>query len=246
MESKLNNIKNGEKIYNNHFLKNEYQLYFYGVINFIDSLIKKIKNSQIIPLSIKYICKIITLLINKKFPKLNSYERNLFISKFFIGKLLIPIFKDPLIKIFINNKFGLSNTTINNLNIISNILNTLFSGDFYDSNSYYSPFNIYFIEKIGEVFDIFDNLVQVKLPSIIENLIFDELSLDYEYEYFKENQNKIYNHRSFLFNTNQLLFLVNNMNQCKNKIFLDKKNEELKIILEKILSLKTKNIYLKY
>ena len=67
-------------------------------------------------------------------------------------------------------------------------------------------------------------------------MIFDELSLDYEYEYFKENQNKIYNHRSFLFNMNQLLFLVNNMNQCKNKIFLDKKNEELKIILEKIFS----------
>ena len=49
--------------------------------NFIDLIMKNIINNlQSMPYSIKIICKIIFLLISKKFPSVSEMEKNVFVS----------------------------------------------------------------------------------------------------------------------------------------------------------------------
>ena len=74
-------------------LINLYKKQFYIVIDFIDEIINNILNNKnIIPYPIKCLCKIISELITNKFPSINPYNLNIFIAKFFIGKLLYQIF----------------------------------------------------------------------------------------------------------------------------------------------------------
>ena len=114
-------------------------------------------NFHLIPYSVKCICKIILLLVEKKFPSINETEKNAFIAKFFFGKLLIPILKNPGLEAFINN-FIISQNTFDNLNIISIIINRLTSASFYKSTdekeSDFTPYNWYFIEKMEKLFEI--------------------------------------------------------------------------------------------
>ena len=62
----------------------QYQSHFIIVISFINSIIDKIiHNFHLIPYSVKCLCKIISMLISKKFPTINETEKNSFIAKFF-------------------------------------------------------------------------------------------------------------------------------------------------------------------
>ena len=73
----------------------------------------------------------------------------------------MPILKNPGIEVCIN-EFLISENTINNLVIISEILNKLLSGRFYKNNEDtidFIPFNWFFSEKIGDIFDIFEKLL---------------------------------------------------------------------------------------
>ena len=254
--SKLNDLLSNKDYYSNKQFKNNYNTYedsqkilymdyFTASISFINSIIDKILNNpHLIPYSIKCFCKIISLLIGIKFPKINEFEKNAFIAKFFFGKLLKPILMNPGIEVIINN-FIISKNTLDNLKIICDIINKFLSGQFYisEKKSDYTPFNWYFIEKIEQLFNIFDNITKVQLPSFIEKLINDELPLDYEYDYFKQNPDEIINHRSFCITKEQLNILVNAMNKCKDQIFKDvgtkQKNE---IILQKLLSRSTEEL----
>ena len=217
----------------------QYQGYFTIVINFINSMIEKIINNfHLLPYSVKCLCKIISLLITKKFPSINETEKNAFIAKFFFGKLLIPILKNPGIEAFISN-FIISGNTINNLKTICDILNIFTSGHFYKSdaeNSDFTPFNWYFIEKIEKLFEIFEQITRVKLPPFIEKYINKELPEDYEYNYFKENPDEDINHRSIFFNLDQVNALLIVMSKNQDKIFTTTKSIGLKKTMEKLLS----------
>ena len=71
-------------------LLNSYENYFFEVISFIEQLLEFLKkNISLLPISIKYICKIISILIKKKFKDISTIDENAFISKFFLEKLLI-------------------------------------------------------------------------------------------------------------------------------------------------------------
>ena len=250
--SKLNGCKSDDDLYSNKKLLDnlydskyskellvQYQVYFNIVISFIDSIIDKIINNlNLLPYSVKCLCKIISILITKKFPSINKIEKNAFISKFLFGKLLIPILKNPGIEAFINN-FIISRNTTKNLSLICLIIKKLVSGQFYTSSedtSDYTPYNWYFIEKMEKLFKIFDNMTKVKLPSFLEKYINEELPEDYEYNYFNENQEEVINHRSICFNLEQVKILLNTMNKFKNQIFVNPKNNGLMKTLEKLLS----------
>ena len=229
------------------FLK--YQNYFFVVTSFINSLLTSLSNNlHLLPYSVKCLCKIISMLIMKKYPSINESERNVFIAKFFFGKLLVPILNDPGKEALINN-FIISENTINNLKIIGNIIKKFTFNEFFNSintESNYTPFNWYFIEKMKDLFNIFDNLIKVKLPSFIEKFINDELPSEYEYNYFTENPDEVINHRSTCFNLNQIVALLETIKKSKNIIFTDvktnrKKNGLLKTI-EKLLSKNNENI----
>ena len=248
--SKLNDCNSDPDLYSNKKLMDslyecpysqelllKYQHYFALVTSFINSIISNLlENYHLLPYSVKCLCKIISLLISKKFTKINEVEKNAFIAKFFFGKLLLPILDNPAIEAFINN-FIISKNTYKNLKKITEIIGKFVSGRFFESNnenSHYTPYNWYFMEKMEDLLKIFNNITKVKLPPFIEKLINDELPSDYQYNYFIENPDEVINHRSICYNTSQIKAIINSMDRSKNEIFADSKNIGLKKTLEKI------------
>ena len=236
---------------NEQFLKNifecpaskevlaSYQIDFIKVIKILDAFFKSLKkNLYLLPYSVKCICKMIFLMIKKKLKDLNIAEQNAYISKFFFHRLFAPIFENPGVGAFINN-FIISGVTQHNLKIISLIIKQLFSGKFFidgwDKGDY-TPFNWYFIDKIQEVYNFFENVTQVTLPSFIIKLINDELPDNYEYNYFKENPEEGIFHRSICFSFKDLCVILNNMKEAKDKLFPDNEKLAFKKTFEKLIN----------
>ena len=213
-----------------------YQIDFYKVIKIIDELFKSLLNNiYLIPYSVKCICKILSILIKKKFKHLSKIDHNIILSKFFFSKLLLPALKDPRFSSFINN-FIISGVTLENLETISNIIEKLISFNFIkgdEDNGDLSPFNRYFLDKMPTVLEFFDNLSQVILPSFIEKVI-NNPEKNFAYDYFKENGEEIIFHRSICFSLDDFICLLNNMETCKDIIFKDNSSRELEITFEKV------------
>ena len=165
----LNAHKNSDKllyIYQNNFVR---------VIDFIDKILENISNNfHLLPYSLRVFCKIISNLVEQKFPSITEPEKMIFVSKFLFKVILIPILKNPAVEALINN-FIITENTLDNLQIISQILDKLVSGVFYSSDkedeSGYTPFNWYFIEKSGQLYDIYKHVTRVRLPPFIEDFI---------------------------------------------------------------------------
>ena len=226
----LNKYKHPERllfIYQNHFMI---------VINFLDAIIKNIiENFHLVPYSIKCLCRIISELITTKFPSISSPEKCVFISKFFFGKLLIPILLNPGVEAFVNN--FISQNSLYNLGVIAKILKKYVSGDFYTNNDIefnFTPFNWYFITNIKDIFTIFKEITKVRFPTFIENFVNNKLPADYEYSYFNENPDEVVNLRSILYNIDQLSALIETMDEHNKEIFLDKKGIKIQKAIEKL------------
>ena len=226
----LNKYKHPERllfIYQNHFMI---------VINFLDAIIKNIiENFHLVPYSIKCLCRIISELITTKFPSISSPEKCVFISKFFFGKLLIPILLNPGVEAFVNN--FISQNSLYNLGVIAKILKKYVSGDFYTNNDIefnFTPFNWYFITNIKDIFTIFKEITKVRFPTFIENFVNNKLPADYEYSYFNENPDEVVNLRSILYNIDQLSALIETMDTHNKEIFLDKKGIKIQKAIEKL------------
>ena len=213
-----------------------YEKNFVIVINCINSIIDSIlENLDLLPYSIKCVCKIISSLLEKKFKNLKQIEKNIIISKFFLNKIFIPILINPANGALINN-YIISNNTLMNLNTISFILLQFTSFKLFNSkeNGTYSPFNLYFLKKIDKLLEIYDNLNLVKLPNFIGKLINGEITKDnYEYNYFNENKNELLFHRSIFLSVNHIKALLNNIDKFKDKIF-NKNNVYFQKIISKM------------
>ena len=246
----LDNYQKDNKIFSNEkFLNNVYkstvssevlalyQIDFFKVIKILDELFKNLMNNiYLIPYSVKCICKIISILIKKKFPNINIIEQNYIISKFFFCKLLLPIFIDPKLGALINN-FIISGTTLDNLKIISNIIEKFISGRLIkceEENGDYSPFNWYFLDKMPELLDFFNNITKVTLPHFIEKLINEKLPSDFEFNYFDENPDEVVFHRSVCFSIDDFYVLISNMEKCKDKLFTNENDRKLNLTFSKI------------
>ena len=237
------------KIFNSKYSSILFFLYqndFLKLIKYLDLLLNSfLENIKILPKSLKYISKIILIIIQKKFPNLLKVEQNAFVSKFLFSNLFIQILKEPLNLYF--NEFIISENTLFNLKYLLEIFNSLTLGNLFNqkTNQYhFTPLNWYFIEKMPVVFELFEKITDIKLPLFIEKLINDNLPKDYVYNYFKENQEQIIFHRSICFTLEEISCLIENMNNCKNILFsnlINKKeninndNEETLFQLQTIL-----------
>ena len=242
--TQLHLIKDNPNIFSNeNLLKNvfqsdlskeilaSYQVDFIKVIKVLDELIKSfLKYLYLLPYSVKCICKMIFYMIKKKLPDLSLVEYNAFVSKFFINKLFSPIFENPGTWTLINN-FIISGVTKHNLKEISFLVKQLFSANFFVGD--YTPFNWYKIDHITEVYQFFENLIQVKLPNFLDKLIKDELNNSYEYNYFKENPEEGIFHRSICFSFNDFYIILKNFKNLKEELF--PKENTKNIILQKTL-----------
>ena len=200
-----------------------YQSDFHKIIDFIEQLLTNLKNNlYLLPYSVKCLCKIISILIQKKFPNINATQKNAYIADFLFKQLLIPILNNPAIGVLINN-FIISRTTLSNLQLINEILVQFVSGKFFvDSiDNDYTPFNWYFLQKMPDILEIFDKITKVTLPHFIEDLLNDRLDENYKYDYFKENPDEVMYHRSMCFNLHDISAILDNINKCKDIIFIN-------------------------
>ena len=260
-EFQLKSCKEKEDIYSNKTLMNIlfklensdkllgiYQNYFMKVIKIIERIFNRfLHDIQSAPYSVKCLCKIISVLIKKKFPKITAAEENAFIAKFFFCKLFAPIFRNPSAHCLIN-EFIISNKTLLNLDIICPIVLQLVSGRFFrhgEKHGEYTPFNKFFMDEMPFVLKFFDNITKVRIPLFINKFILDKLEKNFVYDYFKENPDEVIFHRSICFNIYDVNCLLNNMKNCQDILFKDSINKGLQKTFEKIFSIKKNQLLLK-
>ena len=147
----------------------ENYLFIHQKIDFF--LLSLIDHIELIPNNIRYICKIIFILISKKFPNLPKYIRNSFIGKFFFNKYVFPslifenklVFKNKIISLEVKKCIG---------EIIS-ILSHANKCMLYNNNDDIekATYNNYIIQIIPILDKFYSNLIDIKFPKYINNFI---------------------------------------------------------------------------
>ena len=252
-----NNINNSEGIYTNQtVLKNiygslvsskilaVYQKNFAIVIKALNKMLKNfLENINELPYNIRQICKIISLLVNKKFPNIKPFERNSFIGIFIIDKILFPLFQDPKINCLIT-KIDRNEDSYFNYNFIVSLLSDFSLGYFFfetEKNGNYTPFNGYFLEKMPILMEIYDKIIDVETPKYLEELIenndknfnFKEnINLIYQTYFERHKEEQIYN-QSCCLSFGDLDFILKLINNYYIKLF-EQKDNKLKNIVDKI------------
>ena len=114
---------------------NNYNLGYELIKNFIDDFFTNLNNETIIPYLIKIVCKIIYVLVEKKFKDITTIQKNSLVCEFFFGKIIFPIILNPDINETEYNSM-ISLNTRKNLNNIYLVLKKLTRGEFFASDNY--------------------------------------------------------------------------------------------------------------
>ena len=226
IQKQINLFEKDEKLYsNNNFMEditkqkmkdeiflfyNQIFLIIIKVINYIlDHLIEKM---NLIPNILKNICKIIEILVLKKYNN-SVYYRNLFIGKFFFNFIFCQFLESLDYDCLINTCI-ITNTTQENFTQVIKIIKKLFSLEFFNSklNSSLIPFNNYFLnEALPKISQFFNEITKIKLSPFLEKII-NNKNVFY-YDFFLENPNELINQIQYCFNLyelNTLIEIVNN------------------------------------
>ena len=227
-------IENMVQMENSDSLLVFYQENFLKIKEFLTQFLENfLTNYRIIPYTIKSVCKIIHQLVNNKFKDANEIQKSAFINKFLYKTLIFPVIQQPDINALINN-YIISNNTLDNMKIITDIFSTLISFKLFkdkDDNQYfapgnYTPFNRLFLEIIPQVFELNKVILDVNLPKFIDGLINKTINEDeYCFDYFNENPNEISFYQSIFLNIHEFNALFLNLVKFKEK-FLEPKKEE--------------------
>ena len=174
------NIYTNKKFYNSISELSEkndileiYKKNFLRIQKYIDQIIQTlIDKISTIPYPLKCICKIINMLIQRKFPKISTYERNAFIGEFIFGKCILPILINSDHNAIITSTI-LSQSTRNCLITIAKVLTKINRGIFFESNleTESTIFNHYIIEVIPIINEFYERLIDIQLPKILDKLI---------------------------------------------------------------------------
>ena len=226
----INNIfKSGES----ENILSIYIISFIKVIESINILFKALsENASIIPYSIKCICKIIYTLLLKKFPNIKRLQLNAFISRFFFNKLLLPLLENPIYGALIT-EYIVSPETISNIKIVSDIISRICTGKLYNKDEEkgnFTPFNNFMLEKIVDLYKLYQNLEEVILPDFIEK----DMNGKLEKEKMEEIINEPIILKSICFSIEELNALVANVEKNKSKLFVDESTKTLSVTFNKI------------
>jgi len=227
-----------EKIFheNKKSLVEKYKSNFLFIQKKVDFLLQSLFDKiSTIPYPVRCICKIIYLLISKKFPLLPKYLRNSFVGKFFFEKSIFPILnmENKNVTDSIIFSTGTKNCLIDIVNILSNANKSIL----FNSNNDFEKtiFNYYLIEIIPILNTFYDKLIDIKLPKVLEDLI-SEKKVEKEetandnkennenkiqknakqYDYFKENSDEILHLQCICFSIPDIIFIINLINKNIN------------------------------
>ena len=162
--------------YNNDEIKSliigKYRRNFLYIQKKVESLLQStIDKISTVPYTIRCICKIIFLLMNKKFGDLPKYFINSFVGKFFFGKYIFPVLSLEYKNILNNRIF--SNKNKKCINLIISVIEKVYKGDLFQTqdDTEKTIFNYYLIEIFPIINTFFEKLIDVELPKIIENAL---------------------------------------------------------------------------
>ena len=162
--------------YKNDELKNliigKYRRNFLFIKKKIEYLLQSIFDKiSTVPYTIRCICKIIYVLMSKKFKELPKYYINAFIGKFFFGKYIFPVLSLEYKNILNNRIF--SNKNKKCINIIISVIEKAFKGELFQTqvDPEKTIFNHYLIELFPIINTFFEKLIDVELSKIIEKAL---------------------------------------------------------------------------
>ena len=224
-------------------LKELYKITFSITIDCLSQLISDLKsNINSFPHSLKCICKIISLLIEQKFPNIKVTEKNAFIGKYIFITIFIPFLCEPNKKLLLT-KYLIFDKTKKNCEFIAKIFKKLILGElFFNKEKDYSPFNLFFIEKIKDIIYIYDNITKVNLPEIIEDLINNKLDSNYELNTEEINKDEIIYNKFICFQFDDIMAVVDTLEKNQEVFFKDNKNIGLRKTFEKLTNETSKEI----
>ena len=149
-----------------------YRYNFMYIRDTLEELLQLIIDKIItLPYPLRCICKIINILISKKFPDLTKYEVNSFVGKFILDKCIFPILRLEN-KIFLEPRVY-SKKTKNCLDVIISVLSKANSSSLFDT--YADPEKTILNQCILEIIPImnkfYEKIIDIKLPKVIDDLI---------------------------------------------------------------------------
>ena len=209
------------------------------ITKYIDDIINTLQeNTLSLPYIIKSINIILLILIKEKYSKEKKenidFNSLIFLSNFFIGNIIIPLITNPYFNGIIT-KGVLSKVSKDNLEIISNILIKMISGNLFsnEKDPEYTIFNKYIIDTLPKIFDIINKInsqKNFKLLNPIQNLMnsHGKSERNLNYNFFEENQENI-QHQSICFSWLDLIILIDMIKASKglDKIEVYQKNKEI-------------------
>jgi hypothetical protein len=134
----------------------------------IQTLIDKIST---IPYTIRCICKVISLLMYKKFPLLPKYLRNSFLGKFIFDKCIFPVLNFENKNVMDFRIF--SSNTKKCLNVITSVLSNANRCCLYPTttDTEKTVFNYYLIEIVPILNKFYEKVIDIELPKTLEDLV---------------------------------------------------------------------------
>ena len=207
--------------------KNSIQSYNKGyqlIIQSLNDILKKLENKVIIPFSLKIICRLIYVLLKKKFPKMTEFQLYTFVGKFLFDKFLNPFFEN-FESIIINETDMISFDTRKSLLDIAFVFKQLIKGELFTNKQfgYYNIFNQYFLNNYFRIRNIIKNFIDVRIPKKILLLIerFNSGNIkndpkEINYNYSRKNQLDLVFQKCICFNVSHLLLIYNIVNNNKN------------------------------
>ena len=217
------------KKYKNQII-HKYKSNFIFIKSKIDWLIQTlIDKTDTIPYSVRCICKLIFIIIKKKFHNLNPYLQKSFVGKYILNKCIFPLLNND--NLFFFNSQILSIDTKKCLFIIKNVLNYANNCSLFKSNIHteYSIFNHYILNLIPILNQFYDKVIDVELPSVINNLIINnytnlpdrKISADFIqendehiiYNYFNEHNDELFHLQCICFSLDDILYILSLINR---------------------------------
>ena len=182
----------------------------------IQSLFDKI---EAIPYSVRCFCKLIFLKIKNKYPSLNKYLLNSFIGKYFLNKCLFPLLN--IAKENVYHSQILSADTKNCLNIIINVLDQANKCSLFKSNIdlEFTIFNHYIIELIPILNSFYDKLIDIELPTILNNIVLNKCLNPKEkkenslYNYFNLNKDELFHLKCICYSFDDIIYILSLINR---------------------------------
>ncbi|MCQ2817735.1 MAG: hypothetical protein MJ252_10765 [archaeon] len=197
-----------------------------------------------IPYTIKCICKMIDILITKKFQQLNTklseFDQLMYSFIFFFDTLIIPILSNPDFNGIVTKNI-ISPPTKRNLVVFVKILKDVLKGNLFtkEKDIEYTVFNKFLIEFFYDAITLMKFVRNTKLPSIIDKLIArkdkNDKAEDFNYDYFKENYTENIFYQSICLNWKEIITFIKIIKKNKQALYKEIDNKNLKDTIEKIL-----------